>query len=109
MGCVSTKDAKKYNLNALEKRDQNKMKLTKKDEVPKIEKKKSLVIFSDDVLWAEVEKAFQMHDKNMDEKLSAEEANGFIVQWCQDEFGIKEPRKSLVQRTFDEIDRNKDQ
>ena len=36
MGCVSTKDAKKHNLNALEKRDQNKMKLTKNDEAPKL-------------------------------------------------------------------------
>ena len=73
-----------------------------------MDKKKSLVTFTDEVLWSEVEKAFKMHDRDLDEKLSAEEANGFIVQWCQDELGIKEPRKSLVQRTFNEIDRNKD-
>ena len=124
MGCVSTKDAKKHNLTVVEKLERDKIKVTKKTEdesktddspAPVIvkepqlpDKKPSLVTFTDDVLWAEVEKAFKMHDRNMDEKLSADEANGFIVQWCQEELGIAKPRQSLVQRTFEKIDRNKD-
>ena len=95
MGCVSTKDAKKHNLTVVEKLERDKIKVTKKkedenktDELPAPvivkepqlpNKKPSLVTFTDDVLWGEVEKAFKMHDRNMDEKLSSEEANGFIV------------------------------
>ena len=45
---------------------------------------------------------------NQDDVLCPEEAEEFIVEWCKQELGISRPRQSVVQRTFDKIDKNKD-
>ena len=48
-----------------------------------------------------------MYDLNEDGKLSAGEAKDYIVDWCKEELGILRPRESMVQRTFNEMDKNK--
>ena len=61
---------------------------------------------SDAGIMEEVREIFKKLDKNIDDQLSLEEADGFIKEWCQ-RLGLS-TEEAQVMSTFDDIDLNKD-